>query len=358
MPLLKRPTRVFSIFFIPFLLMLGGCSSEADTVVTSDVVSTEKIAEIRANIKKLHPDADSELQTQVLDTAVRAIEDMVFIEGGKFMMGDFGMPCDTDPNRPVWRETENMCNASRWADTSPAHPVELDSYSLSKYETRVKDMDRYLLAHNQPLPKPEVRERKPDSFQFQPDNPASTRGWQDAKDYCTWLGKLSGYAIDLPTEAQWEFAARNRGQNIYYATDNGFLESPRNTDPYAEVDGREQETYPVNMMPSNPLGIYGMQSNAAEWVDDWYDPEYYSYSSPKKPKGPKKAVELELDSTGLQTYKLMRGNHTGEINGNILIRREAGVETLKKYNSYGPRDSFRCSAQSYIPLNNVGVSGN
>ncbi|MBN0988035.1 formylglycine-generating enzyme family protein [Amphritea pacifica] len=358
MPTLTRLFQSVSVISLSCVLILSGCNSEADIVVTSDVVSAEKIAEIRTNIQTLHPDADSQLQAQVLDTAVRAIEDMVFIEGGKFMMGDFGMPCDTDPERPVWRETENMCNASHWADTSPAHPVELDSYSLSKYETRVKDMDVYFLAHKEPLTGADWREEQPDHEAFRPDLPAGTRTWDDAKNYCVWLGKVTGYAFDLPTEAQWEFAARNRGQNIYYATDNGFLESPRNTDPYAEVDGREKQTYPVRMMPPNPLGIYGMQSNAAEWVNDWYDPEYYSYSPEKNPKGPIEGVELELDSSTLQAYKLMRGNHTGEINGNILIRRKAGIETLKKYNSYGPRDSFRCSVQSYIKLDAKGVSGN
>ncbi|MBN0988424.1 formylglycine-generating enzyme family protein [Amphritea pacifica] len=358
MPTLTRLFQLVSVISLPCVLILSGCNSEADIVVTSDVVSADKIAEIRANIQKLHPDADSELQAKVLDTAVRAVEDMVFIEGGKFMMGDFGMPCDADPERPVWRETENMCNASRWVDTSPAHPVELDSYSLSKYETRVKDMDVYFLAHKEPLTGADWREEQPDHEAFRPNLPAGTRTWDDAKNYCVWLGKVTGYAFDLPTEAQWEFAARNRGQNIYYATDNGFLESPRNTDPLAEVDGKETDTFPVDAMPPNPLGIYGLQDNAAEWVNDWYDPEYYTYSPEKNPMGPIEGVELELDSSTLQAYKLMRGNHTGEINGNILIRRKAGIETLKKYNSYGPRDSFRCSVQSYIKLDAKGVSGN
>ncbi|UTW05492.1 SUMF1/EgtB/PvdO family nonheme iron enzyme (plasmid) [Amphritea atlantica] len=348
MPTLTRLSQSVSFIYLACVLALSGCNSEADIVVTSDVVSAEKIAEIRTNIQKLHPDADSQLQVQVLDTAVRAVEDMVFIEGGKFMMGDFGMPCDADPERPVWRETENMCNASHWADTSPAHPVELDSYSLSKYETRVKDMDRYLLAHNEPLPKPEVRERRPDSFQFQPDNPASTRRWQDAKDYCTWLGQLTGYAFDLPTEAQWEFAARNRGQNIYYATDNGFLESPRNTKPYNRDSGKLKDTYPVDMLPPNQLGIYGLQNNAAEWVNDWYDPDYYSYSPVKNPNGPGHAIELTLNDDESQSYHLLRGGVATEINSNVLIRRAIGDLGDAPYN---PWFGVRCSIKSSMKVN-------
>ena len=347
MPTLTRLFLSVSFISLSSVLILSGCSSEADTVVTSDVVSADKITEIRANIQKLHPDADSELQAKVLETAVRAIEDMVFIEGGKFMMGDFGMPCDADPQRPVWRETANMCNATRSMDTSPSHPVELDSYSLSKYETRVKDMNRYLLAHNEPLPKPELREVEPENFQFQSDNPASTRGWQDAKDYCTWLGQLTGYAFDLPTEAQWEFAARNRGKKIYYATDNGFLESPRNTDPLAEVDGKETDTFPVDAMPPNPLGIYGLQDNAAEWVNDWYDPEYYSYSPVKNPQGPEKAVQVKKQYLPLQAYRVLRGNWTLEVNSNILIRRAIEVTRKPKYSS---KMVFRCATQSIEKL--------
>ncbi|MBN1006680.1 formylglycine-generating enzyme family protein [Amphritea pacifica] len=351
MPTLTRLFQSVSFISLTSVLILSGCNGEADIVVTSDVVSAEKIAQIRANIQTLHPDADSELQAKVLDTAVRAVEDMVFIEGGKFMMGDFGMPCDADPERPVWRETENMCNASRWADTSPAHPVELNSYSLSKYETRVKDMDRYLLAHNEPLPKPELREVEPENFQFQSDNPASTRGWQDAKDYCTWLGQLTGYAFDLPTEAQWEFAARNRGQNIYYATDNGFLENGRNTRPYDKDSGKLGHTYPVDMLPPNPLGIYGLQNNAAEWVNDVYDPEYYSYSQIANPKGPGDSLLLEMDGQNEQEFHLLRGNLVGEINNNILIRRQVGNDEIRGYNTYVSSFSFRCSIQSHLKLN-------
>ena len=343
MPTLARLFQSVSVISLSCVLILSGCNSEADIVVTSDVVSADKITEIRANIQKLHPDADSELQVKVLETAVRAVEDMVFIEGGKFMMGDFGMPCDADPQRPVWRETENMCNAARSMDTSPSHPVELDSYSLSKYETRVKDMNRYLLAHNEPLPDPELREEEPENFMFQPDNPASTRGWQDAKDYCTWLGQLTGYAFDLPTEAQWEFAARNRGQKIYYATDTGFLESPRNTEPYDKDSGKLKHTYPVDMLPPNPLGIYGLQNNAAEWVNDWYDPEYYSYSPVKNPQGPEKAVQVKKQYLPLQAYRVLRGNWAVEVNSNILIRREIGETRKPKYNFIM---GFRCATQS------------
>ncbi|MBN0988038.1 formylglycine-generating enzyme family protein [Amphritea pacifica] len=348
MPTLTRLFQSVSFISLTSVLILSGCNGEADIVVTSDVVSAEKIAQIRANIQTLHPDADSELQAKVLDTAVRAVEDMVFIEGGKFMMGDFGMPCDADPERPVWRETENMCNASRWADTSPAHPVELDSYSLSKYETRVKDMDVYFLAHKEPLTGADWREEQPDHEAFRPNLPAGTRTWDDAKNYCVWLGKVTGYAFDLPTEAQWEFAARNRGQNIYYATDNGFLESPRNTKPYDRDSGKLKNTYPVDLLPPNPLGIFGMQNNAAEWVNDWYDPEYYAYSPGENPSGPGNAIELTLNNNQPQSYHLLRGGVATEKNSNVLIRRAIGDLGDSPYN---PWFGVRCSIKSSMKVN-------
>ncbi|MGQ8330752.1 formylglycine-generating enzyme family protein [Klebsiella pneumoniae] len=80
--------------------------------------------------------------------------------------------------------------------------------------------------------------------------------WQQAKDYCQWLGIKSGKKIDLPTEAQWEFAARSRGQYLPFATNNGEFSPGKNVPSQDELnkytDGMGLPIYPVGKYPSNP----------------------------------------------------------------------------------------------------------
>ena len=96
-------------------------------------------------------------------------------------------------------------------------------------------------------------------------------------------------------------------------------------------------------MPPNPLGIYGLQDNAAEWVNDWYDPEYYSYSPVKNPQGPENAVQVKKEYQPLQAYRVLRGNWAIEVNSNVLIRRESEAKDKPQYS---PWTGFRCAIQS------------
>lgn len=170
---------------------------------------------------------------------------------------------------------------------------------------------------------------------YQPDKPAPTKDWQQAKDYCRWVGDLSGLPVDLPTEAQWEFAARNRGKHVVYPTDNGRLDFGRNYPPRQEdwTDG----TYPVGSFPPTPLGLYDMAGNATDWVGD-YDPGYDDGVPRENPRGL---------NTG--TYRIKRGKGMDEhpwILANTVVRwPEPAVQ--EDYSLYA---SFRCSVQTDQPL--------
>src|SRR5690606_4851307 len=121
---------------------------------------------------------------------------------------------------------------------------------------------------------------------------------------CDWLGQLTGLPFALPTEAQWEFAARSRGQNTPYATDTGrvekdpYLRPPREyIDPSTPPKGNALvhssatfERRPVGSYPPNPLGLYDMTGNVAEWTRDWFQEDYYQRISKHNPAGPEGPV--------------------------------------------------------------------
>ncbi|SFV57516.1 hypothetical protein MNB_SM-4-312 [hydrothermal vent metagenome] len=107
---------------------------------------------------------------------------------------------------------------------------------------------------------------------------APVENWQRAKDYCQWLGKVSGKKYDLPTEAQWEYAARNGGKRVVFATDDGTYRKGENCDAEQDKPGR--------FKPS-PLGFYDLSGNVAEWVNDWYSPKYEA-KAVTNPRGPKR----------------------------------------------------------------------
>ncbi len=99
----------------------------------------------------------------------------------------------------------------------------LSSYSLSKYEAELVDYDVYLQALNRPFEQSRdegkyLDRNSKDYRTYLPyftNKPARKVDWQDAKKYCQWIGKLTSLNVDLPTEAQWEYAARSRGQKFY-----------------------------------------------------------------------------------------------------------------------------------------------
>jgi len=179
------------------------------------------------------------------------------------------------------------------ADT---HRVRLDAFHISAYETTYAEQDLWAAFTGS---KP-VRHIRAHSDTRTPQRPAGTRTWQEAKDYCTWLGEVTGLAFDLPTEAQWEYAARNRGDKIPYATYNGRWKDPETfengnwkDDPQYLGHGEFSQEYPppdpplpVDTYPPNELGLYDMTGNVHEWADDWYTRDYYQRSPVDNPQDP------------------------------------------------------------------------
>lgn len=263
-------------YLLPLIItnLLVGCTS-----VTSESLSESEVDAIQARVQEHHPDLSSSQQTAVTELVVRALDNMVFVEGGTFMMGEFGVPCEPG--------SQDLCHADRHPDNDHLHEVTLNDFYLAKYETTLGNFDLFREVMGKDPYAPDLRERDDRQHLFQPNLPAWTKDWQEVKNYCLWIGELANKPVDLPTEAQWEYAARSRGQNIAYATDNGKLEYGKNIPPN---DG-QMALLPVGSYPPNPLGLYDMTTNSSEWVNDWYSATYYESSERHNPQGPESGTE-------------------------------------------------------------------
>ena len=218
------------------------------------------------------------------------LKEMVFVEGGSFMMGDFGTIIGT--RRPYSPDKHDK----------PLHKVTLDSFSISKYRITWGQYNRYRAFTGKPVPKKfdfyrSMGEGDSHFKRTRDDYPAAVL-WQDAKDYCLWLGGVSGHQSDLPTEAQWEYAARSRGKNYIMANeDNSWREESR-----GEKINFAQTREPVGSYPPNPLGLYDMMGNGRDWVNDWYSDNYYKSSPEYNPKGPEYGEKKVLRGAGGSDY--------------------------------------------------------
>jgi len=158
----------------------------------------------------------------------------------------------------------------------PVHTVYLDTYYVSKYEVTFDQYDAFCDATGRTKPSDEGWGRG--------DRPVINVSWNDAKAFCDWLSDKMGENIHLPTEAQWEKAARGTDQRRYPWGDG----SPDSSLANYNWSAYEGKTVPVGSYPAgvSPYGIHDMAGNVWEWCADWYDIGYYSSSPTNNPLGP------------------------------------------------------------------------
>lgn len=249
---------------------------------------------------------------QSSDTANKFVEksvsNMIPVKGGDFLMGDFG---------PLVGEKLPF---SIQQDDKVLHKVVLSDFLISKYKVTNDDYNEYLSLTGIKKPPLFILAKKHPSLQGGGYSAYVT--WKKAKDYCQWLGELSGKKIDLPTEAQWEYAARSEGKYMPFATDNGNIERGRNYPTYDELDkytdGLGLPIYPVGKYSPNPLGLYDMGLSGKEWTNDWYASDYYSHSQLKDPQGPTKGIK-----------KVQRGAVGGDDQYALTIFRQSSPPNTK-----------------------------
>ncbi|GJL69541.1 MAG: hypothetical protein NPIRA06_21760 [Nitrospirales bacterium] len=165
------------------------------------------------------------------------------------------------------------------ADEPPHHVVHLDNFYIDQYEVTVEQYEGFMTQKNRANPE------YWDQVQLNRDGQKPVVGinWNDAKAYCEWAGK------QLPTEAEWEKAARGTDKRIYPWGDS----KPNSSTANFGKDYGSEKTYAEKIkvvgsyeQGKSPSGVYDMAGNVWEWVADWYAEDYYQASPKKNPQGP------------------------------------------------------------------------
>lgn len=169
-----------------------------------------------------------------------------------------------------------MGNENGRDDERPAHRVWVDSFELGAYQVTNAEYACFLAAANSSNP---LHWEDP-NFNH-PKQPVVAVSWQDGVAYCQWLSALSGRRYFLPTEAQWERAARGGVEGALYPWGDA---PPEQVPEYARrwATGPER----VGLYEPNACGLFNLGDNVHEWCSDWYDAGYYARSPERNPQGP------------------------------------------------------------------------
>lgn len=191
----------------------------------------------------------NKVQTELIE----GIE-MVLVEGGSYYMG-------YKPDRDG--RDEDMI------DAKPLHKVNLDSYFIGKFLVTQEQWQN-------------VMGKNPSYFKDSVYNPVENICWFDSIKFIEELNQKGKYTFRLPTEAEWEFAARggNFSKENRFAGDNDLEKVAW----YG--NNASKQSHSVGGKLPNELGIYDMCGNVWEWCNDWYDAAYYTHSPELNPKGP------------------------------------------------------------------------
>jgi formylglycine-generating enzyme required for sulfatase activity len=212
--------------------------------------------------------------------------DMMVVKGGTFAMG----------------------SAAGSNDESPVHNVTLSAFQLGKYEVTQK-LWQQIMGNN---PSTHVGDNLP----------VAGVSWNVAQNFITSLNSLTGRYFRLPTEAEWEFAARGG------VSSGGFTYSGSNTpgDIGWYNGNSNQAPHEVGTKLPNEIGLYDMSGNVTEWCNDWYDANYYGASPSSNPQGPLSG-----------TFKVIRGGYWESDGDGVRVANRSQYLPNSASNYYGLR---------------------
>jgi len=180
------------------------------------------------------------------------IANMVYVEGGTFNMG---------------ATSEQGRDAN--SDEKPPHQVTLSSFYICKFEV-TQALWKVVMGTN------------PSYYKGNSLLPIENVSWDNCQEFIRKLNAMTGKHFRLPTEAEWEYAARGgkRSKGYIYAGSNNLDEVAWYGDNSGSI------THPVGTKAPNELGLYDMSGNVLEWCQDLYDSSYYNFSPQNNPLGP------------------------------------------------------------------------
>lgn len=226
----------------------------------------------------------------------QALPEMVKVEGGTFIMGD---------DESLGDSTER-----------PAHKVTLKTFRIARTETTVSQWQLFCNATARLMPDPPL-------WGWGDNHPIVNISWEDAVAYCKWLSDSTKKIYRLPTEAEWEYAARGgkNGKGFIYAGGQsmymiGWYDENSNSG-----------TQPVAQKRPNELGLYDMSGNVWEWCSDWFAP--YSGQEQTNPTGP--------TSNDNQYFKVLRGGSWNYISDGCRLSNRNYFSADSKLSDYGFR---------------------
>jgi sulfatase modifying factor 1 len=155
----------------------------------------------------------------------------------------------------------------------PAHRVWVDAFDLAPCQMTNAEYGEFLRDSGYPPPP-----SWDDPAFNDPRQPVVAVSWLDAVRYCEWLSGVTGRDFRLPTEAEWERAARGGVQGLRYPWGN----DPHPEDATRWLTGPE----PVGAGAPNAFGLHDLCENVHEWCSDWYAAGYYASSAERNPRGP------------------------------------------------------------------------
>lgn len=211
--------------------------------------------------------------------------EMVYIEGGTFRMGDI-------------YEGDNP-------DAMPVHSVSLPDFRIGKYEVTYREYKAYARRRGRPLPEADSLGRG--------RRPVTGISWKQAQEFCEY------YGWRLPTEQEWEYAARSGGKKQKFAGTNNidslkiYARTENNSAPFA---------FPVGSKKPNDIGLYDMSGNVLEWIGRYY--QFY----------PENGKEPKWDNLDKRSVRIIRGgsfregDHIASTYWRVGILKEDGAEDV------------------------------
>lgn len=239
--------------------------------------------------------AQSQVKVQTQTVTANGVSfRMIGVEGGTFQMG----------------------NATGEGKEKPLHKVSVGSFSIGQTEV-TQELWEAVMGSN------------PSSFAGS-KCPVEKVTWKDCQDFIVKLNRLTGKTFRLPTEAEWEYAARggNKSRNRIFSGSNSADDVAWHMGNTYNLgtDSPEYGTHEVATKAPNELGIYDMSGNVWEWCQDWYAADYYSSSATDNPTGPSFGSE-----------RVCRGGSWGEDAQSCRVSNRVYCLPTRTYNSLGLR---------------------